>query len=615
MANYSHILFSRDLDRNLTWPAAYVDQLNPPRQVPQTDADKDDPYKMLHTGLFSGTVKDNTGKERQYAFYVPATMKSAGNLVFIFTDKGQSAQQAWQSCNWGPLFEKHEITGIFIAPDGDWDKEDPGNDLDCFLRIYLEAFDKQYFIPTETALYTMGFGTGAYMSALLAILYGSKFSAFAINGDCGFSEELFALLGDLPSDGEDAVKKSECPLPAWIIEGNGDRGKGIAADGPQSTAAAEQEPGNRKLLDFMKRANHSQEGTWRNDMARVWFAEPKAGELYLNSQCVNQVWYTEKPSQEPEELADRMLGFITAFNRWGGYGNGHIRLSRSEEELGLVRKDLSVDGLNRRFYVYEPTAYKEGREKKYPLVLAIHGFTATARYYAENSRWQAVAEERGFLLVFPSAYPHVTERVRRACGQDVCPPPGWNSSIMVPDENAQNELHYFEKLLAAVTEEYPVDLSRIYVSGHSNGSEMTQYLMRFMPQRFAAFAPIGGMEAYKAAEKVIPMPEDGMVRPVWYMMGERDMQDDWDLTPGGWSAMTVESLCRCNRADYRNASRYPNGIYHHFVAYNEERIPLVRYTGIEKWPHTVTPETSLMIWDEFFCKFRRNEDGTITYVG
>ena len=63
------------------------------------------------------------------------------------------------------------------------------------------------------------------------------------------------------------------------------------------------------------------------------------------------------------------------------------------------------------------------------------------------------------------------------------------------------------------------------------------------------------------------------------------------------------------------ASRYECGIYKNLVAYNKDRIPLVRFTGVTGWPHTVTPESSLMMYDEFFCKFVRNADGTSTYLG
>lgn len=593
MADYSHVLFSRELNRNRTKISQYVKNLNPGRQAEQPDEDPKEPYRVTHIGLFGGSVKDNEGKDREYVFYVPESMESAGNLVFIFTDQGKTAKEAFRAYDWPRILEENETTGIFMAPDGDWNRENPGNDLDCFLRIYEEAFDQQYFIPTETGLYSMGFGSGAYMSALVTILYGSKFSSFAVNGECGFTDELLELLADLPSDGDDTVKKGECPLPAWIIDGS--------------------ESGGR-LVDFMKRANRSEEAMLSNDVARVWFPKVAAGELYINSQNVNQVWYSEKAPLGEEETAARMMKFVVSFRRWGGYGNGHIRYARTAEEMGLIRKDIVVDGLNRRFYVYEPSSYRKGEKKEWPLVLAIHGFTATARYFAENSSWQAVAEDRGFLLVFPSGYPHVTRRVAQAVGHRGCPPPSWNSSLACMDDEAQNEIHYFERLLQTVKEEYSVDPARIYVSGHSNGSEMTQYLMRYMPRVFAAFAPVGAMGA-RIGKDVVPMPEDGVIRPVWYVMGEYDLQDAWDLTPGGGNAQTLENMCACNQADYEGTSRYINGIYHHMVAYNEERIPLVRFTGIEKWPHTVTPETSLMIWDDFFCKFRRKEDGTIVYVG
>lgn len=42
---------------------------------------------------------------------------------------------------------------------------------------------------------------------------------------------------------------------------------------------------------------------------------------------------------------------------------------------------------------------------------------------------------------------------------------------------------------------------------------------------------------------------------------------------------------------------------------------MVCFTGVKGWPHTYTREVARMVWDEFFCKYSRNEDGTIAYMG
>ena len=45
----------------------------------------------------------------------------------------------------------------------------------------------------------------------------------------------------------------------------------------------------------------------------------------------------------------------------------------------------------------------------------------------------------------------------------------------------------------------------------------------------------------------------------------------------------------------------------------KNRMPMIRWTGIDYYPHAVNPEMSYRIWEEFFSKFKREEDGTLTY--
>ena len=48
--------------------------------------------------------------------------------------------------------------------------------------------------------------------------------------------------------------------------------------------------------------------------------------------------------------------------------------------------------------VYVPSTYTGS--KKVPLVLVMHGYTASMYAIAEESRWYDVAEQNGFIVVF-----------------------------------------------------------------------------------------------------------------------------------------------------------------------------------------------------------------------
>ena len=594
MANYGYFYFQPDFNRLWDSLGEHLPDGNPRRQIAHPPVDPEDPYRMIHTGFFQGAVKNQQGEEREYGFYVPPTARHAGNLAFIFTGAKQTAEELYQTYDWGRILEKYETVGVFIAPDGDWDREEPGKDMDFVLRVLQEAQDNQYFIPSVCSHYALGLGSGAYMASLFSILYGSTLAAFAVAGESGFTQELAELLESLPSDGDPGISKAECPLPAWIMDGSED---------------------GKRLLHFMRRANQCGEAFLQNDVAKIWTPGLNAGGAHpMQGLRAEQVWYSEKESLSGEELVDRMVGFVTQYRRWRDRGNGDIQLSVSGESMGLIRREITAGGLKRHFHIYEPSAYRKHPDRKLPLVIASHGFSCNGLFFAENTDWHGVAEEREFFVVYTTAYPRFNERFFAGGPYKLCPTAWWDSGVTGEDAYASDDILYFQELLQVMKREYPIDTSRIYATGHSNGAGMTQCLMRLMPKEFAAFAPVGGVESY-LPESSVKVPGDGVQRPVWYMMGELDLGEGWNLTEGGRNLTGVRTLCACNHTDWNQARRYENGIYRHAVSCNEEQVPMVRFTGVKGWPHTYTREAARMIWDEFFCKYSRNEDGTIAYMG
>ena len=44
-------------------------------------------------------------------------------------------------------------------------------------------------------------------------------------------------------------------------------------------------------------------------------------------------------------------------------------------------------------------------------------------------------------------------------------------------------------------------------------------------------------------------------------------------------------------------------------------MPIAKYTYVTDSPHAYFPEEAWKIWDEFFSKYTRNKDLTISYEG
>ena len=185
----------------------------------------------------------------------------------------------------------------------------------------------------------------------------------------------------------------------------------------------------------------------------------------------------------------------------------------------------------------------------------------------------------------------------------------WKCAVI---HNLTNSLLHAVKLYSMLSDlvaRYPIDPERIYVSGHSNGSQMTQLLMRKSPELFAGFNPVGGIERSPSGEAV-PEPDE-VVRPVWYVLGEFDGAGMY-LT--GYTEAVFKELCRTDRCDFEHRKSYVSGIHHVTVAKNAAGDPLVRFSGLKNYPHSFSPELSLMVWDDFFAKLKRRPDGSVEWL-
>ena len=190
--------------------------------------------------------------------------------------------------------------------------------------------------------------------------------------------------------------------------------------------------------------------------------------------------------------------------------------------------------------------------------------------------------------------------------------PEWNAGGVPSgfDTAGPDELEYFRELIEDTVSRYPIDRERIYVTGHSNGAMMTQTLMRYMPEYFAGFAPVGFMEGMYT--DVPPMPDD-LPRNIWYFVGEYDGLG-CKLEEGNVNVKTIRRLCEHNKAEYEKGKYYESGIYMNHVWRNGDNVPMVRFTGVKNWPHTYSPEVAFMLYDEFFSRFVRHSDGSIEYL-
>lgn len=589
--NLNHVQFSAELKRNRGKIGDPANPVSIYTGLAQKGIDPDHPYVNAHAGLFDGSVTGEDGLSRKFVFYIPTTMRTSGSMMIVFLPDGVDCRKFIDEYGWKEVLEGKEIAAYFVPAADEWDIENPGKEMDVAARVIAQMHSNEYFLSNAPAIYALGFGKGAVIASIFSILYTSVLAAWGAFGENEILEAALQQLGEIPSDCDAAVKRCEVGLPTILVEKN-----------------------HSSIFNYYKKANKVEGKALFDGTEEVYYPESRIGETLLNDQNCRELRFIPYDGHLSAAIVARMVEFIDGFKSWGGCSNPDIRRNEHLYHHGLVLYEKKIDGLLRRWRVYEPTAHKREPARKLPLVIAIHGFSCSGPFFAENSGWHMVAEARDFFVVYPTAYPRAA--VQSQLENGVYTPgmtytPTWRTSTFAEISGTDiDDVSFISQMLDDIIARYPIDIQRIYVTGHSNGSGMTQEIMRRLPGRFAGFCGVGFMECIN---KIVPEPDDGVMRNIWYVIGEHDIHD-CSLKGDNWNTRTLKMICAADKMPYDLSKHYQDGPYNTVVFSDANKVPLVRFTGVKNFPHSYTPELAYKIYDEFFSQFIRREDGKLEYL-
>jgi polyhydroxybutyrate depolymerase len=178
-------------------------------------------------------------------------------------------------------------------------------------------------------------------------------------------------------------------------------------------------------------------------------------------------------------------------------------------EAGSERLTFDHDGVDREYELTVPPDY-DGTTAA-PLLLSLHGFTSNIEQQDAVSNFTTAATERGYVVVTPQARP-----VNVPLGPDGIEAPLWNIIPGFTDTpaasgqeqpEAEDDVGFLTSLLDHLTsEQLCIDIGRVYVSGISNGAGMTDMLICEEDSRFAAAAPVAGVNLLTHCEATEPTP-------------------------------------------------------------------------------------------------------------
>lgn len=567
------------IEKELT---ATCDFLNTRSELEHPPLDLRAPYRPAHTGLYAREIPAG-GAGRKAAFFIPESYPPSGEAVFLFAPSGCDEAAFWtQNPHWQSLAAARGVMLVLcLAGLGGWSRQDIQREFDYVDGVLEVLLSKAFCSANEASYYFIGLGDAAYVAAAFGLARSEIVAAFVADGDCALHPDLLAQIAGMTAMGAPDTPLWHYPVCAWLND-----------KGAEATAAY-----------IRKTLRCGEAPDFRTAQAQVWLQSPVAFYPNWNDEPCAQLWCGGEMLSAPEQ-SDAWLDFLLRVKRWFGAGNGNLRPTRTAEGLGLRRYEQVIDGLPRHWYVYEPS---NPAGAPMPLVLALHGYSCTGELFAQNAEWHAVARENGFLVVYPTAWPGITEG-------NCTPLPMWrNGPAVWGDMNDVDDVSFLSQLLDEVAAAYPIDPSRVYVTGHSNGAVMTQMLMQKIPERFAAAAPVGLTHGDLGVLPYAEAPATSL--PAWLIKGEYDIGCACDLGPDSPNTQKLALLCMQNGVVDAASRDYTQGVYRNKIWYDPAHRPMVGFTEVAGLPHAYTPDMADMIWRQFFCRFSRAKDGSIAYHG
>lgn len=141
---------------------------------------------------------------------------------------------------------------------------------------------------------------------------------------------------------------------------------------------------------------------------------------------------------------------------------------------------LVSGGEKRAYLLYVPKSYNPATPT--PLVISIHGYVEWPAHQAQISRWNRLADEQGFIMVYPSGTGF---------------PLRWRTfGTSEADTNPRADIQFISDLIDRLESEYNIDPARIYANGLSNGGGMSFVLSCALSERIAAVGMVAGAYMY-----------------------------------------------------------------------------------------------------------------------
>lgn len=505
-------------------------------------------------------------KEYTAVAYIGEKYNQSQPLVVIIPDSQMTASSVLNEGGWAAVADANDLLVLIMEPTGE--AYDPALDGATVAQInatFKAAGSKTYFTKSKGGNYVVAYGDAAGLTtaAVEAALPGAWAG--------------LVTFGDMDITAADIANKNGTELPVWMFVQNLDK--------------------EAELVDLFKGFNDCTDEAFANaDADYIYFPNQQSNDLLVDNQPMSQVrvTVTEDAAALNADRAAVAYDFLKLGTRNVGFGDAKMGYARTLEDWGATVETLEVDGVTRFWVQYIPTSLRETDAGKAPLLVSCHGGSLNGIYFAERTQLIRLAEERGFIVVFPNG------SINPEKGQGTT----WNN---LANAEQWDDVKFLTAMVEKLQAELPVDASRCYIYGHSMGCLMS-FAMSYYTDLFAAAAGSGAASLPYNTET-----ETVFSTPRYIVLGQKDM-DDASLATGEKIRTLLTDFTASNGTHGLEAydASFKTGRYHNYIWENEAGEPLVRYTSVEEMGHTSTLDLLDMVYD-WLSQFSRTEDGTVVY--
>lgn len=555
------------------------------------------PEKSQLHGLFRQSWKVGD-TDRSMVTYLPEGFCHNNRALVVAPPSDADPAVFLAESGLGELADRDKLLIAILEPvGGHWDAA--GADAVFMNAAYKKLQGREYYVVMQDCIYAMGFGDGADVAQEAARTMTSEWSGLATFGT--LSETLFQ--SNAASEEADAGTQSEemyisgkrAQLPVWMLFG-------------EETAAS------ARVTAYWNRENRVQpQPVYDADGTRIYMPVLVKDTWKVNDDNIAQTRITTGFAM-PDlsfDLLSRVWEYVGAARRHRGYGDKVLRYFRNPLEHGATYHTMVVDGMKREWYEYVPKRVAQSKQPV-PLVCVFHGRGGNGETFFDITDMSLVAEERGFIAVFPTADIY---QIRKGGFRGVRL---WNGN---QNGHPFDSLPFVRAMVADVANRCPVDAERIYACGQSSGGFMASYCAFAASDLFAAVAPWSGLTLPNTAGDFAYRRdvafEHGHV-PIQLLVGK---QDNFFGTLSAWPLDEQHMLHRFIRYIIQTfglreePEQYTCNPIDYYTWRNQDGVPMLVIGLVEDMPHANYPEESWISYDQFLCKFRKDASGNRYYMG